>query len=1084
MQPVLSDTYIDSNGDGVGDSGSYSNVRTDYNWKGQAVFQSWPRDDALNVGTTVPGTHTAYDALGRVTQVSQDSELGSLPTTTTYPSGAKQKVVDPAGHVTLSSYQVFDQPSYDAVIQVVAASGTPEAITQTIARDVYGNPTSITQSGSYGSESMAFTKHLYYDGYKRLCRTEEPETGSEIREYDAANNLIRSAAGLDIDSNGCGDALVQGNPWTVRTYDAMNRLLSVHYPSGANTSLAYDARGAITSAVSGTVAWSYQYNARGLLTKETLAAGGCCGSISYAYDPYGTVKTVTYPDGKQVDYAPDALGRPTRVGPWASGIHYFPEGDVHDYLAGNGMLYLAQKNDRHLLEDIDYDVNGTPVFSADLYYDANANLVQRDEIVSAGTRQKAFGYDALNRLVTATAEDGTTHQPLWSEAYSYDPINNLCSLDSDGLSTFVYDTHNLLTRIERADGTSLHTFGYDLQGNVTRKDATTLVFDPANRLTEVVGMASYLYDASGRRVKKTASAGGGITYYAYNQAGRLMYQLDDASGTATDYIYLGSKLLASVKRAAGETVLNPPASIDFDANPNNGSYTVSWAAVGDASYEMQESTDGGASWHAGASGASRSKAYSGRIGGTYYYRVRACQGDCSDWRTSAALGVRPAQPTVTVPTTLQTGSYTVSWSPRPPGTDAFDVEERKNSGAWTPIASGTTDTSISRPGTSDGSYPSRVSARNAYGSRGWALSGAVTVLHAPSGKPTITTPGTSATGSYTVSWTAVSGAATYQLQERKNSGGWTTIYSGSSRSKARSGQTNGAEYSYQARACNAADCGSWGTVKKTKIAIPPPVPTNVHAIDDFPNPKRETLTVVWNAVSGASRYEIKEEDTGEIYRTTTTSRLMESVDVPYMFAHTYAVRSCNPYACSAWVHVGLYTVPAPKYAPVVTTPSGSGTGSYTVSWSSVESAGTYKLQEKKNSGSWTTAYSGSGKSKAFSGKADATYSYRVQGCNGEGCGPWSSTKTVVVAHAPPAPTGAKVVEYFTAKIDGYKAQWNAVSGATRYEAKRNDTGASVYSGVATTFIMDTAFIPQMPEYYSFSVRACNAAACSGWTVGN
>jgi hypothetical protein len=59
-----------------------------------------------------------------------------------------------------------------------------------------------------------------------------------------------------------------------------------------------------------------------------------------------------------------------------------------------------------------------------------------------------------------------------------------------------------------------------------------------------------------------------------------------------------------------------------------------------------------------------------------------------------------------------------------------------------------------------------------------------------------------------------------------------------------------------------------------------------------------------------------------------------------------------------------------------------------------------------------------------------------------------------------------------------------VPGATRYEAKRNDTGASVYSGTATEFIMDTAFIPAIPEYYHFSVRACNAAGCSAWAVGS
>lgn len=100
-----------------------------------------------------------------------------------------------------------------------------------------------------------------------------------------------------------------------------------------------------------------------------------------------------------------------------------------------------------------------------------------------------------------------------------------------------------------------------------------------------------------------------------------------------------------------------------------------------------------------------------------------------------------------------------------------------------------------------------------------------------------------------------------------------------------------------------------------------------------------------------------------------------------------------------------------------------------MSWGSVSGVASYTLQ-KKNSGRWSTVYSGSGKSKAFSGKADASYGYHAQACNTEGCGPWSATKTASVSLPPPVPTGAaaqRLLPYHKGRFD---VSWDAVSGAT------------------------------------------------------
>jgi YD repeat-containing protein len=1079
-QPVLRERYDTMRSD------SHTTSASAYNWRGQTMFTSYPAAGSLSVPANLgqpscdaaaselcKGTTTSFDALGRVTQVAQDSEQGALTTTTLYLSGARKQVTDPKGSVTTTSYQVFDQPNYDAVIQVQA----PEGITQVIARNVYGEPTSITQSGVYNGATDTVTKRLYYDDQHRLCRTSEPESGSTVVDYDAANNIAWSAAGQTITGTDCGRTQVAAADKTTRSYDEMNRVLSIDYPSGTeDTVYTYYPTGKVHTAVSGIAAWTYTYNNRNALTDESLSVDGYSWPLHYNHDVNGSLEEMVYPDGTRLDYAPDALGRPTKAGTAATQVSYLPDGSVEHFVLPSGAEYLAHKNDRHLLDNLTYaKSDGTFVYSQDMSYDANANLTGTTDLTSSGTRTKTFDYDGLNRLTRAEA-DG-----LWGvETYQYDAFNNIREMSSDGLvRTYNYDAQNRLTNITTPTGT-LHSFGYDPQGNTTTRDSDALVFDKANRLQQVVGKDTYAYDASGRRVKKSA-ADGTVTYYAYNSAGQLMVQYDGAGQQHTDYLYLGKQLVGKTGLGPGDPLLNPPA-ISFDANPNNGSYTVSWTGETGVSYALQEKFGAGI-WNAVYSGSAQSRAFTGKASGTYFYRVRECDGDCGDWGASVALGVTPAQAAITVPDTLQNGAFTVSWS-TPASTTSFDVEEQVDGGSWTRIVDGDMTTSISRPATANGSYAYRVEANNAYGTRGWKTSGTVTVLHAPSTAPTLTAPSVSSTGNYTVSWGNVNTAGTYTLEQQVNGGTWSEVYSGSGTSKAFSGKTNGSDYGYRVQAVNAGGDGPWSGTKATHIAIPPPVPTNVKAIDDFPNPKKETLTVTWSGVSGASSYKIKQEDTGTVvYTGTSTSVVVESVDVPAPILHTYAVQSCNAYACSSWVHAPNAPA-APSYAPSLSAPSGSSNGSYTVSWGTVQGATSYTLQQKVNSGSWSTAYTGSAKSKSYSGKADGSYSYRVKACNGTGCSSWSSTKTVVVAKPPPAPTNARVIDDIGWKYETYTAAWNASAGATSYQAKRNDTGASTYNGSNTSYMIAHLLVGGIPPYQSFSVRACNAVGCSSWVVGN
>jgi len=1160
LRPVLSTAAIAGTATAI-------SARTDYDWKGQKTFVSYPVNGTPDLSTLTSGTRSTYDALGRQTQTQQDSELGTLTTLTAYLSGARRQITDPKNNVTTTTYQVFDQPSYDAVIQVTA----PEGVNQSITRDVYGTPKVIHQWGSANGFSSDVTKTLVYDSYHRLCRTAEPESGSEVTAYDGANNVAWTASGLNITVDGCGTELVAAAAQTTRKYDPMNRLSILTPPTGTQkTTFTYDLRGNVQTAESGVTFWTGYRNKLGQLTGESLQVNGQdLWRMGYAHDAYGAVSTIQYPDGEAISYAPDALGRATQVGGYASGIGYYPDGDVASFTFGNGDSYAVQKNARQLLSNFSYGAGGTLKLSEDYSYDPNGNITAINDLTD-GTRTKSFGYDALNRLTQAQA----TH--LWgSESYGYDPVNNIASRISGGQTfSYNYDGSKRLASITQG-GSNVITLGYDDRGNVTSRNGVTLNFDQKNQLTGIPGYDTYQYDASGRRVVKAPTNGTGATYYFYTQAGQLVYAFDANSSKATNYVYLGKKLIARNESLK----LSNPTGISFSANPNAGSYTVSWTAVSGATgYNLQVSADGGTSWNTAGSGtlSTPSLAVINQDGGDFLYRVQACAGSgcVGGWTVSNVLGVTPVAPVITVPGSIVNGNYTVSWT-APVSATAYDVQEAVNGGAWTAIATDTTATSISRPGTTSGSYTYQVQAKNSHGTRGWVTSSAVTVdttygvvppspasltvpaasadgnatlswasvsqithyvvqqssdggsnwtgvydgtatatalsglangnyqyrveacnayncsawkigsnalvvTHPPTGVPTLTAPANSTNGSYTISWTAVSTATSYTLQESVNGGGsWTQVQANGNTSWPTSGRGNG-NYSYRVQACNVGGCASgWSSTGTTTVLLPPPTPTGI----TVPATSNGPIPVSWNASPTATRYDLYQNINNAGW-TLVASTASTSVTVTATTSGSYLF-FVAAYNASGWNgavnNSSLVTVTIPPgSAPSISAPGSSSTGSYTVSWSAVSGATSYNLQEQLNGGGWTLVQAAGSTSWGASGRGNGTWGYQVQACNAGGCGPWSGTANTVVTLIPATPSNPQVAwTSGTSSKPVITISWNAIPGATTYNLERThpQLGVSqVYNGPNLSY-SNTVFATGVVK---FRLQACNASGCSAW----
>ena len=92
----------------------------------------------------------------------------------------------------------------------------------------------------------------------------------------------------------------------------------------------------------------------------------------------------------------------------------------------------------------------------------------------------------------------------------------------------------------------------------------------------------------------------------------------------------------------------------------------------------------------------------------------------------------------------------------------------------------------------------------------------------PPSTPTLSDPGTTDTdGNYTVSWSSVSGATSYTLEEDASGsfGSPTVVYSGSGTSKYITGRSDGTYY-YRVNACNACGCSGWSNVEDIEVSIP------------------------------------------------------------------------------------------------------------------------------------------------------------------------------------------------------------------------------------------------------------------------
>jgi RHS repeat-associated protein len=524
---------------------------------------------------------TLVDALGRTIQTIQRGLADDVTTTSSYDiDGHLTAVVDPLGRPCLAN--VYDSTGtawlswlldagstrtfHDAVGAVAERRDDKDSVTltgfdnahravQLWAGDRPGQTPTLRQVTVYGDD-------IADSGLSAAQAAAANANGRAVTSYDEAGRI--AIGGYDLD----------GNPLNTTRQILQPTLIMQAPDAGQWTASAYavdwqPAAGETLTGHASTLLDNTEYR-----TDATFDALGRRSTSTAPLDNTGSRAVITFGYSRG-----GGITRLTLDGaPYLQQVTYDPHGRRNLAQLGNSILlrYLYDPNTFRLrrchmqpatqtatMTQPDgtttataWQTSGTAVQDHTYRYDLAGNLLTiGDRTPGSGlpvgvdpihspdqnTLNRVFGYDALNRLLTATGRetDIVSTQPwddnprsvdvtkarAYTETYTYDTVGNLSAIDHDtntagtGAYTRIYtlapDSNQLTSMSVSGDLTGAYT--YDAAGNLTEETTTRhFEWDHANQLTTFrvqtgnatpSKYAQYRYDTTGERAIKIVRTG-------------------------------------------------------------------------------------------------------------------------------------------------------------------------------------------------------------------------------------------------------------------------------------------------------------------------------------------------------------------------------------------------------------------------------------------------------------------------------------------------------------------------------------------------------------------------------------------------
>ncbi|HOT91168.1 MAG TPA: S8 family serine peptidase [Anaerolineae bacterium] len=252
---------------------------------------------------------------------------------------------------------------------------------------------------------------------------------------------------------------------------------------------------------------------------------------------------------------------------------------------------------------------------------------------------------------------------------------------------------------------------------------------------------------------------------------------------------------------------------------------------------------------------------------------------------------------------------------------------------------------------------------------------------------------------YTVTWSIVADAVSYQLEESSTIGFNAPImrYNGPNTQVLVTGREVGVWY-YRVRAVNEAGiAGEWSDIQSVTVLPAAPL------ISPIANPTNADAYIVkWSAVPGAYSYELTQDVSSTfispITRYIGTSTAYNVTGQPGGTWY-YRVRALHGGLIGPWsTPVSTTVAPAPLTPPTLTVLSDDRDGNYALEWSVVSGATVYTLEESLNPYfvNPLAVYIGAQSIYTVTEQRGGQWHYRVRAAGPAGRSPWSTPQTVIV----------------------------------------------------------------------------------------
>lgn len=534
------------------------------------------KDEADNI------TRYAYDEHDRVIQ-----EVNAENETTSYAydiKGNLLSVVLPNGNMVTYSYSkndlvieiedalgIISTRTYDANGNVLTETDG-EGRTMTYRYDGLNrvisstDPSGNSDSYTYDKNSNLIsyinrngdTESYEYNALNRLTVMTDALSQKTRYEYDGEGNLI---AAIDAKNNRTGytyDALGQNthitfaNNTTIEyTYDSrgnvillkkrdgekikfiynvLDQLVEKLYPNGTTDKFQYNHIGLLVSAVNKYANVTFAYDKEGRIQSETLNGQ----STIYTYNHSTHIRTLTYPSGKNVKQVLNERNQIVEIQEdAASPIQqaYNKAGQLVFREYNNGIATTYNHNQNGWLSKI----SDGKILELLMNYDKTGNMLSRLDQLRP-ERSEVYEYDKIQQLVSfkrGKEQGGAITLPTRAQLFHYDALGNRISVQEEDGKTTNYRVNNVNEYTE-ITGSQAFTPQYDANGNMVKDDAHTYQYDYNNKLIQVDDRtATYLYDALGRRIRKTTAEGTVNFFYAGDD---VIEEQDVANASLTTYL--------------------------------------------------------------------------------------------------------------------------------------------------------------------------------------------------------------------------------------------------------------------------------------------------------------------------------------------------------------------------------------------------------------------------------------------------------------------------------------------------------------------------------------------------------------------